>query len=352
MTAVHGKSPRLPVSAAVTLAVAILMELCCMGLGFWSSWGNLSAGAAAHGWAESWHLPATLDCAVVAFVLLDQIAVSVFGVRSRPLRWTAWAIAGFSVWANFGLASGDLTWRVIFAAMPALWVAGVEALRLFWRLLRRSADPVPDSIPAGRWLADPLGTLRMRRRMLLQGITSYAEALAVQRACLLARDLVTASPGWDESPALLRRQIGTWDVPAPVLAAIRSALSHGSVPDLEPVVIGWTSADLTRTERHAVSLTSARTAAGREASPEPDQPAVDAPDLKADHQPDGKPLRKPTKAAVRKMTGADLVPYVQQFLGIDPLPTKDAIMTTFHVGPAKAGDTLDVIRRSRVRAVV
>ena len=353
------------------LAVSILLTVGVMVIGFWSSWSNLSAAAAAHGWHYPWHLPAELDLGCVAFVLLDQLAVTVHR-RSRWLHAAAWAFAGASVWANAAVSDGSATWRVIYAAAPAAWVLGVEAIRFFLRAAQQPEAPA-DVLPWRRWLAAPKSTFRIRQRMLALNIT-YQHALWVRQAVMLAADLVNTDPGWQNAPALLRAQIRAWEVPAAVHAVIRDAAEAGSVPDFEAAVSGWITAALTAAERHSQSLARARfeaTAgpAGEATSGTPSEtapeapssgPAGTAPKPAREARPKAAPAaaadysRAPSKTAVRKMTGADLAPYVRCWVENGGTPTIAAVHRRFHVGDAKAREALQAagLRDGDASAVV
>jgi len=80
------------------------------------------------------------------------------------------------------------------------------------------------------------------------------------------------------------------------------------------------------------------------------------PDEKAPEKPSGtggeKPLRKPTKAQARKMSGADLVPYIEALLGTDSAPSKSKVMDYFSVGAPKAQEALDALASPRPEAAV
>ena len=127
----------------------------------------------------------------------------------------------------FALGIGDFL-RGYFAAMPCVWLVGVEALRYFWRL--RNTTEARTGIPRGRWIAAPISSAKLLRRMVLQNVTDYGYAFALHNATQLARDLVVARGPWDKAPALLRRQISEWDVPGAVHSTIKMALAVGSVP--------------------------------------------------------------------------------------------------------------------------
>ncbi len=185
-----------------------------MAMGFLSSFTTLYHAAQHHDWSYPWLLPLSVDSGILAYVVLDHLAVTL-GSRSRWLHLAAWSLAAFTVWANAAVGASEASeWRVIHAAMPALWVLGVEALRFTWKRLHEDAAERPDRIPAGRWLAAPFATMAMRRRMWLAAETSYPRAVAMEDARLHARDLIRAEAEKDEPRSSLTR----WCVPCAVAA--------------------------------------------------------------------------------------------------------------------------------------
>ena len=167
------------------LALAVVLVLSGMLIGFTSSFVTLYGAAARQGWRYPALLPLAVDSGILAYVLLDHLAITL-GARSRWLHLVAAALAAFTVWANAAVApASSATWRLIHAAMPALWVLGVEALRFTWSRLHeppRRADPIP---PA-RWVLAFPSTWRMWRRMKLWRITSYSAAVDMELSRLQA----------------------------------------------------------------------------------------------------------------------------------------------------------------------
>ena len=212
------------------LGFAVTIVLAGMAMGFLSSFTTLYHAAQQHAWFYPWLLPLSVDSGILAYVLLDHLAVTL-GSRSRWLHLAAWSLAAFTVWANAAVGTSEGTvWRVIHAAMPALWVLGVEALRFTWKRLHEDTAETPDRIPAGRWLAAPFATLAMRRRMWLTAETSYPRAVAMEDARLHARDLIRAEAEKDEPPVIpgsLKRAVRRGRLPAAVITAVDSGLRFG-----------------------------------------------------------------------------------------------------------------------------
>jgi len=229
----------------ITLAFAIILVGAGMVFGFVSSFTTLYGAAQAHGWRYPAMLPAGVDVGILAYVLLDHLAVTL-GSRSRWLHAVAWALAGFTVWANAVVAPADgRVWRVIHAAMPALWVLGVEALRYIWHRLHADAAARSDAIPAARWIASPLPTLAMWKRMALHNVTSYPVAVAREEARILALDLAADVFGKDwkrEAPSLLRHHLKTGTLPGDIARTCDLATA-GHMPSVADQVEAWVTGE-------------------------------------------------------------------------------------------------------------
>ncbi len=331
---------------ALYFAVAVVVA--GMAMGFVSSFTTLYDAARAHAWTFPWLLPLAVDSGILAYVVLDHLAVTL-GARSRWLHLAAWALAAFTVWANAVVSPADGTvWRVIHAAMPALWVLGVEALRYTWRRLHE-VPAGSDAIPRGRWLAAPWPTLRLWRRMRLSNITSYPYAVALSEASALARALVSADPGWQEAPVLLRSHIRAWHFPGMVHTTIRVALDTGTVPDTDTGIETWVRKELTRPDKHSAALSSDRTSIAREAARAAHETVPEI-TLVTGHEPAAiagpvtgprDRTKKLPKPAPRKMTDDELMPYVRDLLAAGPGASLGAVRRATGTGPERARKLLD-----------
>jgi len=328
------------------VVVAVVIVVAGMAGGFWSSFSNLYAAAAAAGWKVPALLPLCIDSGILAYVLLDHLAVTL-GARSRWLHVIAWALAGFTVWANAVVAPASSTvWRVIYAAMPALWVVGVEALRFFWRLLRTEHEDAParGRVPAGRWLANPATAALLQRRMWMLNETSWPRMAAIDDARLYARDLVRAAADRGRTgapvPAMLSSRIRSGRLPGAVLSAIDDALRYGDFSRVEAAVHSWVAAQMTLTERFAADLqTERRTIAKQAAGPARETGLAPRPRAASKRTPDYS--RKPSAKAAKAMSGADLAPYVEAWIAGGGRPTCAAVSGAFHVGDPKAREALE-----------
>jgi hypothetical protein len=342
------------------VGLSVVVIFCEMLGGYAGSWVNLQDAASRAGWALPWLLPLLADLPILAYVILDQIAV-ILGSKARGLHYLAWAMAAFTVWANYEVSpASSTTWRIIYAAMPAGWVAGVEALRWFWRLLHKGPRPVKDRIPAGRWVAAPLETRRVQWRMWKLGERSWRRMSAIEDARAVAFDVVRELEAADRvAPAYLTARIRSARLPGPVLDAIDTALRYrsGTAP-VEASVRDWVASQMVLPEWVKISLELARRTVAQEAAgngPElpagnPSEEAADNPSAKRSGNPPetaaGRRLKKPTAAAVKRMSAAQLAPHVEQYaadLAEQGTEIKiQHVMDYFHVARAKARGALAI----------
>lgn len=331
------------------LVLAVLLVAAGMTIGFASSFATLYSAARLHAWTYPALLPLGIDSGILAYVLLDHLAVTL-GARSRWLHLVAWALAGFTVWANAAVSpAGGAVWRVIHAAMPALWVLGVEALRFTWRRLHDTEGTEDGRIPRARWIAAPWPTLKLWRRMKLANITSYERAAALEEARLHARDLLRAAREARPPaaiPAALSRAVRTGRLPASVSSAVDAGLGFGGASRWEPEVAVWVTSRLTLSDRLAAQLRDERQAitaaspvpvpeitagpvpALPAAPPEPSPPPV--PRTAA------RPSRKPSRVNPRTASRDDLKAMVRDYLADHPGASIGEIRRLLSCGQPKA----------------
>ena len=331
------------------LALAIAGVAAGMLSGIWSSAANLFSAAEHFGWSSPWRLPVAVDAPILAYVILDQIAVTI-GARSRWLHYAAWGLAGFTVWANASLApaGGSTVWRVVYAAMPALWVLGVEALRFFWKVWRNGPGTRADRIPAGRWIANPFTAAWLQRRMWLLSETSWARMSLIEDARQYARDLIRAAEKQHHDvPDMLRSRTNSGRLHETVTAAIDARLADPTAVKVEAAVHTWVaslmvlpeivSADLRRAAQEAADTTPAEPVS--EDRGQPVAPAAN-PAAQRTRQRTPNHDRKPTAAACRKMTGEQLAPYVAAWVGQGHPASIAKVAEAFKVGEPKAKTAL------------
>jgi hypothetical protein len=170
------------------LAVAVI--------GFSVSFETISRLATAHqlpGPAIAY--PVLVDVGLLAMITESRRAIA-DGRSDLVPRALAWALIGLTLYVNVhGSPAHDWLGRALHMTAPALWAALLELTR--WRkIARKRAEQGRDRIPLAHWLAAPVPTLLMWRRMVLRHITSYAMAVELEDARRLARDLARAHYGW------------------------------------------------------------------------------------------------------------------------------------------------------------
>jgi Protein of unknown function (DUF2637) len=344
--------PDMPKHAKLTegqrraLVIAVTLVAAGMAFGFLSSFTTLYTAARAHGWTLPWLLPLAVDSGILAYVLLDHLAVTL-GARSRWLHLAAWGLAAFTVWANAAVspADGDV-WRVIHAAMPALWVLGVEALRFMWRRLHADGSQ-PDRIPAGRWVAAPWPTLLLWRRMRLLGVTAWPLMCAMEDARLHLRDLIEAigeKYPRRPVPSAVRRVIATGRFPGEVSERIRDGLQYGGAATWEPSLESWLSDRLRLPAGISEAISADAVSTPPEAPPAPVQePAQDAPQPPVRSAPRTPSQKAPVSAVQRarrkggrKATDEEIRVAIRELAADVPELKKYRVMKELPVGDERA----------------
>ncbi|WP_170198340.1 DUF2637 domain-containing protein [Streptomyces chryseus] len=171
----------------------LLMALAVVGMplvgviGFAASYSTLERFALAHGFSTTlapW-FPVGVDASIIALLAFDLVMVR----RRTPwpvLRFAAHAMTLFTVLFNasdgikgdsfWGGLAADPLWALSHAAMPGLFVLGVEAARkLLLHAARIEDGTASDRIPLHRWVLAPVRTGRLYRRMRLAAVRSYPE---------------------------------------------------------------------------------------------------------------------------------------------------------------------------------
>jgi len=247
--------------ARLTAARALVQEnpvlLGIAGIGFFVSFQTIAGLARAQrmpGWPVLY--PLLIDAAILGFIIESRKAID-DGRSDLVPRALAWLFAGFTVYVNaHGSPARDWLGVSLHVAAPSLWVAFLELTR--WRKLRKAAALRQDRIPRARWLAAPLRTWAMRRRMILHNVTSYAEASAREDARMLGMDLAAAVFGkrWKrDAPVLLRHHLLAGTLPADVATA--AAERSRELPD---AVEAWITGASARRDKAAARARQQRAA--------------------------------------------------------------------------------------------
>ncbi|MFJ3672266.1 DUF2637 domain-containing protein [Streptomyces sp. NPDC090106] len=155
-------------------------------LGLYSSFDAVSLAAARWGFSNPRTLPVAIDIAIPVFTLANLLLIRM-DMALGWVRFVPWVLTLVTCWLNIA-AGHSLSAKVAHGTMPLLWVvfseigAHVYAVRIGAVTGRRM-----DKIRFSRWMLAPLSTFALWRRMTLWEVTSYSDALAVERERLLAR---------------------------------------------------------------------------------------------------------------------------------------------------------------------
>ncbi|MFG2954316.1 DUF2637 domain-containing protein [Streptomyces sp. NPDC048291] len=155
-------------------------------LGLYSSFDAVSLAAARWGFSNPHTLPIAIDVAIPVFTLANLMLIRL-DMALGWVRFVPWLLTLVTCWLN--VAAGHvLSAKVAHGTMPLLWVvfseigAHVYAVRIGAVTGRRM-----EKIRFSRWFLAPVSTFALWRRMTLWEVTSYTDALALERERLLAR---------------------------------------------------------------------------------------------------------------------------------------------------------------------
>ena len=170
----------------MTAARAVAVLAAALGLlGFVNSFRAVARAAQASFGELAPTVPLGIDLAIAVFSAMD-IVLARLDMRPRWVRLVPWTLTAVTIYLN---AAGQQAWfgRVAHAVFPALWVVAVSLAAHVIRVRAQlTAGTAIDRIRASRWLLAPLRTALLWRRMVLWEIRSYPDALARERARLLA----------------------------------------------------------------------------------------------------------------------------------------------------------------------
>ena len=234
-------------------------------IGFSVSFQTIAALARAHGlpgWPALY--PVGIDVGILALVAESRMLITMKPPRSDLVpRALAWALAGFTVWANVhGSPASDWLGRGLHAVMPCLWIVFLELTRR-----RLVASQRADMIPFGRWIAAPLQTPALWQRMHRDDVKSYPLALELEQARLYARDLVRAAPPQHRPPfsSLLRKRVRSGRLPEAVRRAVKGSMANEYAPGWEEPVTEWVTTAMALPVSIAANLENTRAAISRSA---------------------------------------------------------------------------------------
>ncbi|MCZ0983760.1 DUF2637 domain-containing protein [Streptomyces diastatochromogenes] len=179
------------------LVVGIVLAAAAVStLGLLSSYTALEAKAAAWGWEWPWLLPVGIDVAIPAFTGASLILIRM-GMELRWIRWVPRVLTAVTVYLNWN-ASDSAAGRIGHAALTLLWVVFSEIASHVYatRIGAVTGKVRMETVRRSRWLLAPIPTARLRRRMILWEITSYAEALTRLQELTYLRAQLKEEYGW------------------------------------------------------------------------------------------------------------------------------------------------------------
>ncbi|WP_369043469.1 DUF2637 domain-containing protein [Streptomyces sp. Midd1] len=208
-----------PVSTAARQGLnifAIIGGLALAGIGFTGSYRALVKLGQDRNFGDfAWVFPVGVDVGIVVLYALDLV------LTHRRIRWPILRLAAHAFTAAtifFNASSGDKPWRDdlvgvgMHAVIPVMFVAAVETARRIIIQITRAEDVAAgtarEGIPRERWLLSPVSSFLMFRRMVINGITSYVEAVDRRRDLLIYRAALDRAypggtwfrPGWKRAP--------------------------------------------------------------------------------------------------------------------------------------------------------
>lgn len=213
----------------------------CAVIGFAVSYQTISQQAVQHGLPGRPELyPILIDAGILA--MANEARKAIADHRSDLLpRTFAWVLAGFTLYINVhGAPPHDWVGRGLHVVAPLLWIAFLELAR--WRRVKRARAERGDRIPLARWLLAPRRTASMKRRMVLNRVTSYPVASAREEARVVAIGLADAywPGGWQTlAPPLLALYLNTGTLPSDVAAACENAANGFGVSRVGETVEAW-----------------------------------------------------------------------------------------------------------------
>lgn len=217
-------------AVAVVAALVAVLGL----LGFVNSFAAVAEASRPSFGRLAWTVPLGIDLGIAIFAALD-IVLARIDMRIRWLRFIPWALTAATVYLNVAGEHGVFG-KVAHAVLPALWVIAVEIAAHVIRIRAGiAAGTRMESIRASRWALAPWPTLKLWRRMVLWEIRSYPDALARERARVLAlTDLQDTYGRWAwrrKAPRRVRALYRLGELPTEASGVVSGAPSAGPVAD-------------------------------------------------------------------------------------------------------------------------
>ena len=291
--------------------------------------------------ANAWIVPVCGEIAF-AFLFLNGVLLQLRkapggGVRTPLMFLLVGSSVLLQVYASGGHRASVVGHLVVVVAFFGVMSVGKATI-----MSLRGGKIRADAITLGEWVAHPVHSFRLWRWMKAWGEPSRDRAQDRYMRLLLAISVAQEDPyigsgwGWRRKlPVTLRYELATGHLPA----------QSGD---------DWPEAIASHVRKQLPSvraLVSATVPAPVPAAVESPAPAAVATPAETPSKPvsQRKP-RRPSANEIRAMrNGADLVPYIEAHLGLDPIPPQGKIEDYFHVGRQKAREAVEAIRAEQAR---
>ncbi|MEV6109640.1 DUF2637 domain-containing protein [Streptomyces sp. NPDC051940] len=182
-------SPAVPPLTRPELGLAGLAALAAAGvgaLGLATSFDAVSEAATRWGFGAPWMLPVGIDIAIPVFTVANLLLIRM-DMALAWVRFVPWVLTAITCWLNVA-AGHSLSAKLAHGTMPLLWVVFSEiAAHIYAVRIGAATGRRMEKIRFSRWLLAFPSTFALWRRMTLWEVTSYADALALERTRLLAR---------------------------------------------------------------------------------------------------------------------------------------------------------------------
>jgi hypothetical protein len=333
---------------ARTIVAGNPLLLAVAGIGFAVSFQTISHLATAHhlpGWPVLY--PLGIDVGILALAVESRRAIDA-GRSDLVPRVLAWVLAAFTIYVNaHGAPAHDWLGRAMHVVMPALWIVFLELTR--WRkLAKKRAEDKREGIPLARWMAAPLSSLRMHRRMILRNTRSYAAAVELEDARRFIAAIARAHFGkrWKaEAPCILLDRIRSGRLGDDVTRAATASVSADLTGGWEEAARAMVAKAVTEGDQLAVSVRAERRRIGRQDdTQETAQDAPQPPAQSAPRTPSRAPSQKAPVSAVqrarrkggRKATDDDIRDAIRELAAEVPELKKYRVMKELPVGDERA----------------
>jgi hypothetical protein len=181
-----GKVPPLSKNERALLGTAALGGVGVGGLGLIASFNSVSDAAQRWGFGEPWMLPVGIDIAIPVFTVVNLLLIRM-DMRLAWVRFVPWALTLITCYLNVS-AGKDMAAKAAHGTMPLLWVVLSEvAAHVYAVRIGAVTGTRMEKIRRSRWLLAFPSTFALWRRMTLWEITSYRDALQMEKQRQLAR---------------------------------------------------------------------------------------------------------------------------------------------------------------------